>query len=145
MYGVQRFFYRQELIFNFLSSATYFSKKFRISMNGLASARFFCMFVFAMAGEVAVSQALYGDDLDDRRDAPSVQTGQTLEFLLASEGDPTEMKSLAGKDYYLNSYYYRDTNTSYIVNTETGYICDDAMGKHTGYCPSDTEQNGINK
>jgi hypothetical protein len=64
----------------------------------------------------------------------NVPIGQTLEFLLFSEGEPTEIKSLSGDQYYFDYYYYRCSNSTYIVNTETGYICNASIGKFTGSC-----------
>lgn len=133
----------------FLSSITYFSKHFRESMRSFNWIRFFLMFVFIMPEGEAFSQARYCDAINCERgkaqDTPNVQIGQTLEFLLASEGDPFEAIPLTGKDSYLHSYYYREANTTYIVNTETGYICDAVIGKHIGNCLPDTEQKGIDK
>tara|TARA_R110001583_G_scaffold1583_3_gene12334 strand:+ start:14688 stop:14921 length:234 start_codon:yes stop_codon:yes gene_type:complete len=67
----------------------------------------------------------------------AVPIGQTLEFLLFSEGDPTEIKALSGELHYFDYYYYHCSNITYILNTETGYICNAQIGRFTGSCPPD--------
>ena len=63
-----------------------------------------------------------------------LEVGQTLEFLLASEGDPDEVIQALPDGEHFSSYYYHQSNTSYIINTETGYICAISIGKHNGVC-----------
>lgn len=64
----------------------------------------------------------------------SLEVGQTLEFLLASEGDPDDIYHDLPDGEHFSSYYYQQSNTSYIINTETGYICAITKGKHNGTC-----------
>ena len=63
----------------------------------------------------------------------SVPVGQTIEYLLFSEGPPTAIKKLPE---LIESYYYQEADISYSVNTETGHICSLAAGKHTAKCPA---------
>lgn len=72
-------------------------------------------------------------------DTDTVAIDQTLEYLLASEGSPTTIKKIPGEYDFIESYYYRASHTTYIVNTETGHICNVSVGKHVGNCPPDDE------
>tara|TARA_R110002050_G_scaffold9504_1_gene33051 strand:+ start:196761 stop:197138 length:378 start_codon:yes stop_codon:yes gene_type:complete len=123
----------------------YFRKEWMRSMNGLNSIRLYSILVCILVGGFAYAHDCDSLDCEHNKvqDTPNVQIGQTLEFLLASEGDPSTIVRSAGNDDYLHFYYYHEMNTTYIVNTETGYICDAAMGKLTGNCLSDTEQKGM--
>lgn len=67
-------------------------------------------------------------------EVPDVEIGQTLEFLLFSKGEASEIKALSGQDQHLHYYYYSCSNSTYIVNSETGYICNATIGKFTGSC-----------
>lgn len=97
--------------------------------------------ILAAVGTVVLWAMLYPDNsavLQRSVNAePAVPVGQTVEFLLVSEGEPSEIQRLAGASSHLESYYYLDSHTTYIVNTETGYICSAAMGKHTANCSGD--------
>lgn len=97
------------------------------------------LLIFSLVGSVVIYQMFYRNEsvieYSSVEDERALLEGQTLEFLLVSKGDPTEIKHLADKDEYLDSYYYHDSHTTYIVNTETGYICSVAKGKHTANCP----------
>ncbi|WP_413700308.1 hypothetical protein ACLKMH_24335 [Psychromonas sp. KJ10-10] len=79
--------------------------------------------------------ALASDSTCTQVEVPDVGIDQTLEFLLFSEGDPSEIKALSEQDQHLHYYYYACSNSTYIINSETGYICNATIGKFTGSCP----------
>lgn len=96
------------------------------------------LLIFSLVAAVVIYQMFYRKEsvieYDSVVDELELLEGQTLEFLLVSKGDPSEVNHLADKDEYFDSYYYEDSHTTYIVNTETGYICSAAIGKHSANC-----------
>lgn len=71
----------------------------------------------------------------------NVDIGRTLEFLLASEGDPNHVIHSLPEGEHFDSYYYLESNTTYIVNTETGEICAVSKGRHKASCPPENMQS----
>ena len=82
-----------------------------------------------------------GQLLNDVDFDANVDIGRTLEFLLASEGDPHYIIHSLPEGEHFDSYYYLESNTTYIVNTETGYICAVAKGRHTATCQSENMES----
>lgn len=68
-----------------------------------------------------------------------IKAGQTIEFLLMSEGEPDDVLQSLPDGEHFESYYYRNLNLSFVVNNETGYICGVASGKHQGNCQPNIE------
>jgi len=99
--------------------------------------RFLLFALFGLSIAVFVSACSTADPVPE----PSsiLGAGQTLEFLLMSEGEPTEVIHGSIDGEHFDSYYYRISNTTYIINTETDYVCSEAFGKHVGSCSPELE------
>lgn len=73
------------------------------------------------------------------KNTSTIKPGQTIEFLLMSEGEPEDIMRSLPEGQQFSSYYYPNLNISFIVNNETGYICGAASGKHNGNCHPNIE------
>ena len=71
----------------------------------------------------------------------NIKIGDPLENLLASEGDATVVEEFIERGAPFVRFYYQNVNRSFIVNKETDYICDIAIGITGGNCfPCELEQ-----
>ena len=66
--------------------------------------------------------------------ASDIKIGDSLENLLESEGDATVVEELIDRGTSFVRFYYQDLNMSFIINKETDYICDIAIGITGGDC-----------
>jgi hypothetical protein len=64
----------------------------------------------------------------------NIKIGDSLENLLESEGDATVVEELIDRGTSFVRFYYQDLNMSFIINKETDYICDIAIGVTGGNC-----------
>ncbi len=64
----------------------------------------------------------------------NIKIGDSLENLLESEGDATVVEALIDRGAPFVRFYYQDLNRSFIINKETDYICDIAVGIDGGNC-----------
>ena len=68
-----------------------------------------------------------------------VDLGDSTEKVIEEEGKPTEVSELKIKDKTFVTYFYKTSNSSYVIDKELNMVCELALGKTdgpaTGTCP----------
>lgn len=63
-----------------------------------------------------------------------VELGDIGESVVEKFGEPTEVKEIQMKDKVFFTYYYQNTNTSYVIDKKLNMVCEVALGKTEGFC-----------
>ncbi|MFT7111175.1 MAG: hypothetical protein ACI843_002855 [Psychrobacter glaciei] len=82
---------------------------------------FICLLLFTLAFNVSGQQA-------------EIELGDTGESVLEKFGEPTETKEVQMKDKVFITYYYQNTNSSYVIDKKLNIVCETALGKTEGFC-----------
>jgi len=67
--------------------------------------------------------------------AINMKLGDSEDKLYEIEGDATQVADLTINGKTFNTYFYKATNTSYIVDKELKTICKISQGEVSGACP----------
>jgi len=63
-----------------------------------------------------------------------IELGDTRESVLEKLGEPTETKEIEMRDKVFITYYYQNTNSSYVIDKNLNMVCELAVGKTEGFC-----------
>ena len=64
----------------------------------------------------------------------NIKLGDSLDKLIEIEGEATRVSELTIKDKKFSTYFYQASNTSYVLDEESGMICEIVLGESEGYC-----------
>jgi len=67
-------------------------------------------------------------------DPANIELGDSLDKLIEFEGKATRVSVLTMKDKIFITHFYQESNISYVIDEESGMICEITLGETEGYC-----------
>ncbi len=63
-----------------------------------------------------------------------IDLGDSEKTLIEVRGKPDSIKELKLQDRTFKTFYYKNTNTFYVIDLKIGKICEIGLGETQGYC-----------